>query len=165
MGDRFGVVRGGSPAGVAASWRGRKRVRSAWGTCRAATKRPRPLDQPWSRPKKSEIGPPPPATHLRILRGSSHVELAIDTDTSVVVGFANAVSDGVLAAYIPLLEVRPEYRGRGIGSELVRRLLGRLDLYMVDLVCDPALQPFYERLGMKPMSAMARRNYDLQSGS
>ena len=61
--------------------------------------------------------------------------------------------------------VRPEYRGHGIGSELVRRLLGRLDLYMVDLVCDPALQPFCERLGMKPMSAMARRNYDLQSGS
>ena len=57
LGDRFWVVRGGRPAGVAASWRGPKRVRSAWGTCRAATKRPRPLDRPWSRPKKAEVGP------------------------------------------------------------------------------------------------------------
>ena len=50
LGDRFWVVRGGRPAGVAASRRGPKRVRSAWGTCRAATQRPRPLDQPRNRP-------------------------------------------------------------------------------------------------------------------
>jgi ribosomal protein S18 acetylase RimI-like enzyme len=38
---------------------------------------------------------------------------------------------------LPLLEVLPEYQGQGVGTELVRRLLARLDsLYMVDLCCD-----------------------------
>ncbi len=70
-----------------------------------------------------------------------HVVLAVDG--VAVVGFITAISDGLLAAYVPLLEVRPEYRGRGIGSELVRRMVGRLeDLYMVDLVCDPELESF-----------------------
>ena len=66
-----------------------------------------------------------------------------------MVGIVSAVGDGVLAAYIPMLEVLPDYQGRGIGSELVRRLLERLrDRYMVDLVCDEDLVPFYERLGL-----------------
>ena len=63
------------------------------------------------------------------------MELALDGDA--VVGFVTAASDGVLSAFIPLLEVLPAYRDRGIGAELVRRLLGQLDdLYMVDLCCD-----------------------------
>jgi ribosomal protein S18 acetylase RimI-like enzyme len=67
-----------------------------------------------------------------------------------VVGFVTAISDGVLSAYVPLLEVLPEYQGRGIGTELMRRLLARLeDLYMVDLCCDTDLEPFYRRLGLQ----------------
>jgi precorrin-8X/cobalt-precorrin-8 methylmutase len=66
-----------------------------------------------------------------------------------VIGFATAISDGVLSAYVPLLEVLPEHQGRGIGTELMRRLLIRLGgLYMVDLACDEELAPFYERLGL-----------------
>ena len=73
-----------------------------------------------------------------------------------VVGFANAISDGVLSAFIPLLEVLPSHRNRGIGSELVRRLLDELgDLYSIDVVCDEELRPFYERFGMQPLLAMA----------
>ena len=69
-----------------------------------------------------------------------------------------AVGDGVFASYIPLLEVLPEYQGRGIGSELVGRLLRRLaDRYMVDLVCDEKLSPFYERFGMVPYGVMILR--------
>ena len=110
--------------------------------------------------------PPSPATHLRLLRGSDAFLLAVDTEADRVVGFINAHSDGVLSAYIPLLEVLPAYRGRGIGGELVRRLLERLgDLYMVDLVCDETLRPFYERFGMRALTGMARRNFDRQSGS
>jgi ribosomal protein S18 acetylase RimI-like enzyme len=110
--------------------------------------------------------PPTPETHLRLLEQSDEVILAVDGTSGEVVGFITAISDGVLAAYIPLLEVRPAYRGQGIGTALVRRMLDRLDdLYMVDLLCDPALQPFYAALGMRPATGMMVRNYEQQSGA
>jgi len=86
------------------------------------------------------------------LRGSSHVVLA--RDGRRVVGFVTAISDGVLSAYIPLLEVLPDFQGRGVGKELTRRLLAQLDgLYMVDLSCDEELVPFYEALGLTRLDA------------
>ena len=110
--------------------------------------------------------PPSPETHLAILRRSDAVVLAIDEETGRVVGFVNALSDGVLNAFIPLLEVLPEYQGRGIGSELVQRLLAQLgNLYAVDLLCDADVQPFYTRLGMQPAQGMILRNYARQSGA
>jgi ribosomal protein S18 acetylase RimI-like enzyme len=104
--------------------------------------------------------PPSPERHLETLRGSSHVVLARDGER--VVGFITAISDGVISAYIPLLEVVPEYQGRGIGAELVRRLLAQLgDLYMVDLCCDEDVVGFYERLGLHRWDAgMGLRNRD-----
>ena len=109
--------------------------------------------------------PPSPATHLRLLRSSSHFDVAT-TDSARVVGFATAVSDGVLSAYIPFLEVLPDYRGRGIGRELVRRLVGQLrDIYSINLHCDPELRPFYEQLGMRSLGGMAIRNYQKQCGA
>jgi ribosomal protein S18 acetylase RimI-like enzyme len=109
---------------------------------------------------------PDPATHLRLLAGSEAIVLAIDPAADGrVVGFVTAVGDGVLAAYIPLLEVLPAYRGRGIGSELVRRLLARLrDRYMVDLVCDEDLVAFYERFGMVRYGAMILRQREALGG-
>ena len=92
--------------------------------------------------------PPSPERHLELLRETDHVVLAREHER--VVGFVTAISDGVLSAYVPLLEVLPAYQGRGIGSELMRRLLARLDdLYMVDLCCDAELEPFYGRLGLQ----------------
>lgn len=109
--------------------------------------------------------PPSPSTHLRLLASSSHRMLAVDRAASRVVGFATAVSDGVLAAYIPLLEVVPAYQGRGIGREIMRRLLEQLDdYYMVDLLCDPDLETFYRPLGMQPATGMLVRRYEHQSG-
>lgn len=104
--------------------------------------------------------PPSREAHLRLLKNSEYVVLAVDDAANNVVGFVTAITDGVLAAYIPLLEVLPAYHGQGIGSELMRRMLNLLrDYYVVDLVCDPDLQPFYARLGMKPYSAIILRNY------
>lgn len=59
--------------------------------------------------------PPSPETHLKILKNSDYTMLAIDEETGQVVGFITAISDGTLSAYIPLLEVLPAYRRRGIG--------------------------------------------------
>jgi ribosomal protein S18 acetylase RimI-like enzyme len=109
--------------------------------------------------------PPSPETHYRILANSYKIVLARNIE-SMVVGFVTSVSDGVSAAYIPHLEVLPVYQKRGIGSELVRRLLNQLgDLYMIDLVCDPQLQPYYERFGMHAITGMVLRNYERQSGA
>ncbi len=105
--------------------------------------------------------PPTPAVHLAMLRGSEAVVLAIDPPSGNVVGFVNAIGDGVLAASIPCLEVLPAWQGRGIGTELLRRILERLEpRYMVDLVCDEDLVPFYRRLGLATHRAMMRRDRD-----
>ena len=102
---------------------------------------------------------PSPELHLRLLRGSEYVVLARDSESGKVVGFVTAVGDGVVSAYIPLLEVLPDFQGRGIGSELVQRVLDLLeDRYMVDLCCDEELVGFYERFGMSRWVGMGLRN-------
>jgi ribosomal protein S18 acetylase RimI-like enzyme len=113
------------------------------------------------------VGWPNPAnaeTHFHILQGSYKIWLAFDENR--VVGFITAISDGVLAAFIPLLEVLPEYQGQGIGLELTRRMLDSLKhLYSIDLICDEELQPFYEKIGMRPYSGMIYRYYENQAGA
>ena len=107
--------------------------------------------------------PPTATTHLEILERAAHVVLALD-DSSVV-GFVTAVSDGILCAYIPLLEVLPSHQHQGIGSELMRQMLETLgEIYMIDLLCDPDLQAFYSRVGMEEASGMFVRNFARQSG-
>lgn len=110
--------------------------------------------------------PPSAERHLELLRGSAAVVLAREDPGGRVVGFVTAVSDGVLSAYVPLLEVLPEYQRQGIGTELMRRMLDALgDLYMVDLCCDAELEPFYARLGLRTWDrGMGIRNYDAQAG-
>ncbi|MFE8702815.1 GNAT family N-acetyltransferase [Cytobacillus sp. FJAT-54145] len=109
--------------------------------------------------------PPQPETHLKLLKNSYKIVVALDEETKSVIGFISAISDGVLSAYIPLLEVLPEYQGRGIGQELVRRMLLELkDIYMVDLLCDENLQAYYEKAGMVKANGMLIRNYEMQSG-
>lgn len=108
---------------------------------------------------------PDAETHLRLLQQSGAVVLAIEEATGQVIGFITAITDGVLSAYIPLLEVLPDWQGQGIGQELVRRMLNHLrDLYMIDLLCDEDVQPFYERLGFMRSQGMIIRNYANQSG-
>lgn len=105
-------------------------------------------------------------THLKLLKNSDHVVLAIDTKSKRVVGFVTAITDGVLASYIPLLEVLPEYRSNDIGGRLMKKMLHLLkDLYMIDLLCDKNLQSYYEKFGLKKAQGMMSRNYKRQSGA
>jgi GNAT superfamily N-acetyltransferase len=102
--------------------------------------------------------PHPPEIHVEILRNSDHVVLAVDKDIGRVVGFITAITDHVQAAFIPLLEVLPAYRGRGIGSTLVSKMLEKLKgIPAVDLTCDADVQQFYTRFGMVPSVGMVLR--------
>ena len=104
--------------------------------------------------------PHTPETHLDILKRSADVVLAVDTDAKRVVGFVTALSDGIQSAFIPLLEVLPAYRNKGIGTALMRKMLDKLSgIGCIDLTCDPELQPFYARFGMLRSSGMIIRNY------
>ncbi len=106
---------------------------------------------------------PTPTKHSEILRGSSHVCLALEGER--VVGFITAISDGILTAYIPLLEVLPEFQSQGIGRELVRQMLEMLSsFYMIDLLCDEKMQGFYAKSGMLEGQGMLIRNYKRQAG-
>ncbi|MEO4051842.1 GNAT family N-acetyltransferase [Solibacillus sp. CAU 1738] len=109
--------------------------------------------------------PPNPQTHLKLLENSSKVVVALDEKSNQVVGFITAISDGVLSAYIPFLEVLPEYKNKGIGHKLVKQMLKELDdIYMIDLCCDDDLVPYYEKFGLRKSNGMFVRNYEMQSG-
>jgi len=64
-------------------------------------------------------------------RSRERVELAIRGSLRVVglyrggeqVGFARAISDGVILAYLADVYVLPAHRGRGLGLELVREMV------------------------------------------
>jgi ribosomal protein S18 acetylase RimI-like enzyme len=106
---------------------------------------------------------PTPAVLLKVLQNSTYVSLA--RCEGKIVGFATALSDKTLAAYISLVEVLPEYQGKGIGGEVVKRLLNKLEnIYMVDLLCDKDVEGFYEKFGFHKTSAMMLRHYDKQAG-
>ena len=86
-------------------------------------------------------------------------------DNEKVVGFITAHTDKVLSAYIPFLEVLPDYQKLGLGKELTKKMLIQLKAYyMIDLLCDEDIQPFYEKLQMQRATGMLIRNYDKQSG-
>lgn len=109
--------------------------------------------------------PPSNEKLYEILKNSSYMVLAVDEGTGKTAGFITAISDKILSAYIPLLEVLPEYRGKGIGKELITRMLHLLDnYYMIDLTCDENMQEFYEKLGLSRSTGMVKRNYNRQNG-
>lgn len=107
--------------------------------------------------------PPSNKSFLDLLKGSHFAYVAIEN--SNVVGFVSVISDGVLSAYIPLLEVLPDYQGRGIGSTLLRKSLEDLkNLYMIDLSCDIEKVSYYKQFGFYESTNMMIRNYDNQNG-
>jgi ribosomal protein S18 acetylase RimI-like enzyme len=108
---------------------------------------------------------PPAGTLLRMLKGSSIVVLARDTASSTVCGYVAALTDHVVCGYITALEVRPEWRGRGIGTELLRRVTERLDVDGIYLTCAPAMIPFYESAGFRRGTAMAKRRSPVADGA
>mgnify|MGYP001035906081 CR=1 FL=1 len=94
----------------------------------------------------------------KILQNSYTFVLAVDGNR--VVGFVNALSDGLKFAFIPMLEVLPDYKNQGIGTKLMTRLLDRLhDIQNIDLTCDIDLQTFYDKFGMLKSNGMVLRKY------
>ncbi len=76
-------------------------------------------------------------------------------DEGKPVGFLAAVSNGVTDAYIQDVMVRPDYQGKGVGTELMNRAIERLKtdhIYMISVIYgEEELRPFYEKFGFYTM--------------
>ncbi len=98
--------------------------------------------------------------HFKTLQNSDYFILAIDSNKNKVVGFITAITDHVNSAFIPLLEVLQEYKNKGIGSNLVQKILEKLkNVSNIDLTCDLPIQKFYKKFGMIPSTGMVLRKY------
>ncbi len=85
--------------------------------------------------------------------GGSHCFLAV-VENDGVVGMGRAISDGASDAYIQDVTVRPAHRGRGIGGQIVRRLVRRLTddgIGWIGLIAENDSLEFYRRLGFAVM--------------
>lgn len=86
---------------------------------------------------------------LAVMLDGSFVTLGA-WDGDKLVGFCRASGDGIYRAVIDDVIVDEPYRGQGIGSEMVRRLVERLaGIWEVTLGCDEELVGFYEKLGFR----------------
>lgn len=100
------------------------------------------------------------AQHFQILENSQYFVLALDTESNQVIGFINALSDNVNFAFIPMLEVLPDYQKKGIGTQLMTIILEQLShITCVDLTCDENMQGFYQRFSMLKSHGMILRKY------
>lgn len=76
-------------------------------------------------------------------------------DGERLAGYAAVVGNGVTDAYIQDVMVHPDDQRLGIGTQLMERILARLDaegVYMVSVIYgEENLRPFYERFGFTTM--------------
>lgn len=67
-----------------------------------------------------------------------------------LIGYVDCVSNGLTDAYIQDLMVHPSFQGRGIGTQLMNRMIDYLSckqIYMISVVYDESLQSFYKKFG------------------
>ncbi len=71
-----------------------------------------------------------------------------------LIGYIDSVSNGVTDAYIQDLMVIPDCQGKGVGTELMNKMIKYLkekNIYMISVVYEESLKPFYERFGFNNM--------------
>lgn len=84
---------------------------------------------------------------------TSYYHIAAYEDNKLI-GYIDCVSNGVTDAYIQDLMVCPDHQGKGVGTELMNKLIEQLKkkhIYMISVVYEEGLKPFYERFGFYNM--------------
>ena len=84
---------------------------------------------------------------------TSYYHIAV-YENEELIGYIDCVSNGVTDAYIQDLMVSPDHQGKGIGTDLMNKMIEYLKekrIYMISVVYEERLKPFYERFGFYTM--------------
>jgi spermidine synthase len=79
-----------------------------------------------------------------------------------VIGMGRSISDGVSDAYIQDVVVSTAHRGRGIATEIIGRIVRRLEgdgIDWIGLVAEKNTRKLYEPLGFSPMADSVPMRY------
>lgn len=103
-----------------------------------------------------------PEKLVRAMHNSTKVISAWDGNR--LVGLVRALDDGETVAFLHYLLVDPDYQGRHIGDELMKRIMAFYEdlLYVKIMPSAPGTIPFYERYGFQQYdnySAMVRKRF------
>ena len=93
---------------------------------------------------------------------TSYYHIAV-YEKEVLIGYIDCVSNGVTDAYIQDLMVHPDYQGRGVGTDLMKKMIDYLKekhIYMISVVFEEKLKPFYEKFGFFNMLCGQMETYD-----
>jgi ribosomal protein S18 acetylase RimI-like enzyme len=101
------------------------------------------------------LGDKPPE-HLKVVFSNSRFKCFV-FDEDVLVGAGRALADGRDCSYICDVAVHPDRQGRGLGKEIIARLLALSAGHTkIILYANPGKEGFYRKLGFKRMrTAMA----------
>jgi GNAT superfamily N-acetyltransferase len=89
-----------------------------------------------------------------VISGSFAFAVAINQVTGTAIGMGRVISDGVSDAYIQDVVVLDDWRGKGLGKAIVKKLLDFcLDhkLHWIGLVAEPGTKGLYTPLGFKTL--------------
>ena len=92
---------------------------------------------------------------------SSYYHIAVYEDEELI-GYIDSVSNGVTDAYIQDLMVCPDHQGKGIGTELMNKMIRYLKekhICMISVIYEKSLEPFYERFGFYHMMCGQMETY------
>ena len=84
---------------------------------------------------------------------TSYYHIAV-YETDLLIGYVDCVSNGVTDAYIQDLMIHPDYQRYGIGTDLMLKMIEYLKekhIYMISVVFDESLKPFYNKFGFYTM--------------
>ena len=95
------------------------------------------------------------ARFRRLMEGTDRTVVALEAGR--VVGFARAVCDEVTNGYISTVAVAEDFRGRGVGRELVARLIGDDRSITWVLRAGRGSRGFWERMGFEASEVAMER--------
>ncbi len=91
---------------------------------------------------------------LENILGSTYLTVACFDDNDLV-GIIDVISDGIDDALIRNLVIHPEYQGKGIGHELLIKVLDRLKsnrIKTINVLFESELTEFYRKAGFRIVS-------------